>query len=454
MRSSNLLALAASLSTSAAVFQGFNYGSTKSDGVTFRFQADFQSLFHTAKNLVGTSGFTSARLYTMIQGGSSTNEPTQAIPAAIAEDTSLLLGLWASGGQGVMDAEITALKSAISKYGTAFTSLVAGISIGSEDLYRISPTGIAAKSGFGADPATIASYIGQVRTAIAGTSLSGAPIGHVDTWTAWVNGSNQAVINACDWIGMDAYPYFQTTQANSIENGASLFQDALGATQAAVGGKPVWVTETGWPTSGSTAGQAVTGTANAKTYWDQVGCPLFGKTNTWWFTIEDNDAVQTNPSFGIAPGNPLSTTPYFDLSCAAVSSSSLSTHVSSTTGSGSPPTSVISGTASSSGASVPTSALASSGGGLSPSQGAGNGIGSSAATGSGPAPTGSSGTGSGSGSGSNSTSNGTTTLKTNRVPTASSTSTSPSTATTNAANHLAGSVVGAIGAMLVAVAAL
>jgi glucan endo-1,3-beta-D-glucosidase len=346
-----------------------------------------------------------------------------------------------------MDAEITALKTAISKYGTAFTNLVAGISVGSEDLYRISPTGIAAKSGYGADPATIASYIGQVRTAIAGTPLSGAPIGHVDTWTAWVNGSNQAVINACDWIGMDAYPYFQTTQANSIENGKALFNDALGATQAAVGGNPVWVTETGWPTSGSTANLAVTGTTNAKTYWDQVGCPLFGKTNTWWYTLTDNDAVQTNPSFGIAPGNPLSTTPYFDLSCAAVSSSSSSP--SSTTGSGGSVSSAPSST--SSAQSVATAPLASSGGGLSPSQGAGNGIGSSAASGSGPAPTGTTGSGSGP---SGTSSNGTNTLSTTAKPTGSSTSTSSSTTATNAASHLTGSVVGAIGAVMVAVAAL
>jgi glucan endo-1,3-beta-D-glucosidase len=446
MRSSGLLALAASLSTSTAVFQGFNYGSTKSDGVTVRSQADFQNLFQTAKNLVGTSGFTSARLYTMIQGGSSTNEPTQAIPAAIAEDTSLLLGLWASGGQDGINAEITALKSAISQYGTAFTSLVAGISVGSEDLYRISPTGIAAKSGYGADPATLASYISQVRTAIAGTPLSGASIGHVDTWTAWVNGSNQAVIDACDWIGMDAYPYFQTTQSNSIQNGPGLFQDALSATQAAVAGKPVWVTETGWPVSGSTANLAVPNTANAKTYWDAVGCPLFGKTNTWWYTLTDNDAVQTNPSFGIVPGNPLSTTPYFDLSCSAVSSSS-SSPPSSTTSTGNSASSVISSSASSV-ISVPTnSVLASSGGGLSPSQGAGNGIGNSGASGTGAAPTGTGSAGTGSGS------NSTATLKTTASPTGSST-TSLATATANAASHLAGSVVGAIGALIVAVAAL
>jgi glucan endo-1,3-beta-D-glucosidase len=63
MRSSTLLALAASLSSSSATLQGFNYGSTRSDG-SFQTEADFQALFSTAKAV--SSGFTSARLYTMI----------------------------------------------------------------------------------------------------------------------------------------------------------------------------------------------------------------------------------------------------------------------------------------------------------------------------------------------------------------------------------------------------
>jgi glucan endo-1,3-beta-D-glucosidase len=64
MRSSTLLALAAFLSSSSAtVLQGFNYGSTRSDG-SVQTQADFQALFSTAKAV--SSGFTSARLYTMI----------------------------------------------------------------------------------------------------------------------------------------------------------------------------------------------------------------------------------------------------------------------------------------------------------------------------------------------------------------------------------------------------
>jgi len=96
----------------------------------------------------------------------------------------------------------------------------------------------------GVNPEVIAKYITEVKKLISGTSLT-APIGHVDTWTAWANGSNKAVVDACDWIGTDAYPYFQDTMANPAAQGRPLFDDALGQTQAAAGGKPVWVTETG-----------------------------------------------------------------------------------------------------------------------------------------------------------------------------------------------------------------
>lgn len=64
MRPSTFLALVASISAaSAASLQGFNYGSTKSDG-SFQMQSDYEALFSTAKKV--SSGFSSARLYTMI----------------------------------------------------------------------------------------------------------------------------------------------------------------------------------------------------------------------------------------------------------------------------------------------------------------------------------------------------------------------------------------------------
>jgi glucan endo-1,3-beta-D-glucosidase len=301
MLTSTLFALVASVSTaSAVVYKGFNYGAG----------ADFQNDFNTAKNLVGTSGFTSARLYTMIQQG-TTNTPTAAIQAAIDTDTTLLLGLWASETQDAFNNELAALSSAISQYGSAFTNLIAGISVGSEDLYRL--TSIGAPTGVGQQPDTLVSYISQVRSILANANIS-PPVGHVDTYTAWINSSNSAVTAAVDFLGMDAYPYYQNTIDNSIGNANATFFSALDQTIAASTGKPVWITETGWPVSGPTDGQAVASIANAQTYWDAVGCSVLGKYNTWWYTLQDAPQPTTNPSFGVV-GATLSTTPLYSLTC-------------------------------------------------------------------------------------------------------------------------------------------
>ncbi|KAF6229800.1 hypothetical protein HO173_011230 [Letharia columbiana] len=325
MLSSTLLAaFAACFSLSQSAFQGFNYGSTNTDSSPVTLE-QFTSDFTTAKALVGTNdAFTSARLYTCIQAG-TTNTPSDAFQAAVNTNTSLLLGLWASAGQENINNEIAALTTFLQgSNGAALATLIVGISVGSEDLYRISPTGIINMSGVGASPDDISNYIGQVKTAIASTAAKNALVGHVDTWTAWVNGSNDAVITSSDFIGMDAYPYFQNTMTNPIGDGYSLFDAAYEATISAAGGKPVWVTETGWPVSGATSGDAVPSVANAQTYWDQVGCGLlFGKTNTWWFTLQDAYPTTPNPSFGIV-GTTLSDTPLYDLSCSSASTSASS----------------------------------------------------------------------------------------------------------------------------------
>ncbi|KAF2257800.1 GPI-anchored cell wall beta-1,3-endoglucanase EglC [Lojkania enalia] len=316
MRYSSLLTLAATLSTASAGYKGFNYGANFMNGQA-KVQADFEYEFNAAKQLPGTNGeFTSARLYTMIQHG-TTNNIIEAVQAAINTKTSLLLGLWASAGDANFNNEITALQAAASQYGQAFADLVAGISVGSEDLYRITPTGIENNAGVGAQPATIANYIRKTRDAIANTALAGKPVGHVDTWTAWVNGSNNAVVSACDFLGMDAYPYFQTTMANSIANANQTFYNAYDATVAASQGKPVWVTETGWPVSGRTANQAVPGTDNARIYWQDVTCSLIaGGINLWYYTLQDAQYGTPSPQFGIKPaGDLMQVQPAFNLQC-------------------------------------------------------------------------------------------------------------------------------------------
>src|SRR5277367_247954 len=112
MFTSYLLSFAAFFaSASAVVYQGFNYGATNTDSSAV-VESEFVDLFTTAQNLVGTSGFTSARLYTTIQAG-TTNSSTEAIPAAISTKTTLLLGFWASAGPTIITNEIAALTAAI-----------------------------------------------------------------------------------------------------------------------------------------------------------------------------------------------------------------------------------------------------------------------------------------------------------------------------------------------------
>ncbi|PCG99281.1 Glycoside hydrolase, superfamily [Penicillium occitanis (nom. inval.)] len=365
----NALAVAMSISPAAAAIKGFNYGSTFNDN-SVKVQSDFEAEFKTAAGLVGAEDFTSARLYTMIQGG-TTNTPISAIPAAIATNTTLLLGLWASGD--TFDNEVAALKSAISQYGSDFANLVVGISVGSEDLYRNSPTGIAAKAGIGKNPDDIVNDIKTVRSTISGTGLADVPVGHVDTWTAWYNSSNNAVIEACDWLGLDAYPYFQNTDSNDITSGKSLFQDAINKVNTASNNKALWVTETGWPVSGDKENLAVASTDNAKTYWDEVGCGLlFDKVNTYWYILQDAGKSTPSPSFGVV-GSELTTTPLYNLTCPAVVSTSTSA-TSSATSTGS------TGSATGSATSSPTSAPASNATGS--ATGTATGVASGTATGS------------------------------------------------------------------------
>ncbi|KAH7017721.1 glycoside hydrolase superfamily [Ilyonectria destructans] len=318
----SLLAMAAAVSTASAAFQGFNYGASYGDG-TVKVQSNFEDEFNAAASLVGTDGaFTSARLYTMVQGG-STNDPISAIPAAIKTKTSLLLGLWASAGRTSFDNEIAALKNTIDQYCGQIDDLVAGISVGSEDLYRISETGIAADSDPGCSPNTLVDYIAETRAAIKGTCLSAIPVGHVDTWNAYSNDSNSAVIEACDWLGMDTYPYYEDTKYNPVSEGATLFKAAWNKVSAVAGSREIWITETGWPVSGKTYNKAIASTKNARTYWEDVGCPMFGSTNVWWYTLQDAAPTTPNPSFGVI-GATLTKTPLYDLSCDGVDKSKLS----------------------------------------------------------------------------------------------------------------------------------
>jgi glucan endo-1,3-beta-D-glucosidase len=311
MRSAILVALATSLGlTCAETFLGFNSGAT-TDSRKVKKQADFKKEFETAQKLRNSPGiFNSVRLYTNIQPD-TTDTPIEAFPAAVETNTKILLGLWCSGTTSIAN-EISALTKAVSQYGRNFTDLVVGISVGSEDLYRVSESGIQNEAGVGQDAATILGFIRDVRDAIEGTPLSEVPVGHVDTWTAWVNESNSEVIENVDFIGTNLFPYYEDDKGNAISNASNVFNDALNRTKNAAGEKPVWITETGYPYRGPAWGQAQATVDNAKTYWDTVGCSLFGRENVWWYALRDSNP-DNQAKFAITED--LSETARFNLTC-------------------------------------------------------------------------------------------------------------------------------------------
>lgn len=445
MPSSSILALATAITGASAAFQGFNYESKGNN------QQSFEAQFKNAQGLEGTNGgFTSARLYTMIQDGTA-NDPISAIPAAISTKTSLLFGLWASGGQAQFDNEISALKKTASQYCDKLDGLVAGISVGSEDLYRDSPIGQAAGENPGAGPKVLLDYVQQTRDAIKGTCLEKAPIGHVDTWTAFANSTNKVLSDGLDWVGMDAYPYYENQKDNGIDNAKELFQAAIDNTNTGTGGKPLWITETGWPVSGKSENKAQASVENAQTFWREVGCPRFGKVNVFWFIMQDGGPSQSDkPSFGVVGGNTLSTKPLFDLSCDGYTnggsgSSSSSSSASASSSSQESTSASVSATGTATGSQTQTSATGTSGTGVPVTSGAPSTLSTSAApsSSSGPAGTGS--------PSSNSQPAGTGVVP-SRTPTSPAGSNTPTPVGSNSAAGL-NSVAAAVAALMAAVAA-
>lgn len=314
MRFTTAFALAAATISGAlaqdTLFLGFNAGASDDTGKA-KSQEDFEKEFKTAKTLQNAPGnFNAIRLYSNIQW-ETTDTPITAFAAAVATNTKLLLGVWASGTDNI-DNELKALNSAVEEYGTKLTDLIIGLSIGSEDLYRVSEPGIRNKAGVGNSAEAIVGFIKTARERLADTALSNVKITHVDTWTAWVNESNKAVIDNIDFVSVNAFPFYESEHDNSIGNAGALLSSAIEATEGVAGDKEVWVTETGWAYSGPAFGAADATVDNAGTYWQDVGCALFGKKNVFWYTLRDANPAN-EVKFAITKD--LSTTPRFNLTC-------------------------------------------------------------------------------------------------------------------------------------------
>ncbi|KAF3036879.1 hypothetical protein E8E11_005097 [Didymella keratinophila] len=267
-------------SAAARIYTGFNYGAFWGEQANVKRYADFHHGFELAKNLTNTPYNLTAR----------------AFQAAIDTGTNLLLGMWVSPdatGQPndvQVNNELNALGKAFDKYGQSLADLVIGLSVGNEDVYRFTNQQAGQP---GAGPDNLRLTIQRVRE-----KVKAAP---------WA----YAVMSDSDFIGMTAYPYWE---GNSIDEANATFMAILKDTQKRAGDTPVWISEIGWPINGTSLNGAVASPINYQRYWNDVGCQVFGKYNTFWFELlQDSEPKQ--PDWGL-----LDTKTYQprikDLSCA------------------------------------------------------------------------------------------------------------------------------------------
>lgn len=271
------LALATAVTTTSAYFQGFNIGANLPSGAC-RAEKDWEFAFNKIASFPGK--FRNARLY----ASSDCNTLANAVPAAIKTGTKLLVGVWTED-EAHYNAEKQALLQAVQQHGKDW---ILAVSVGSEDLYRKETTA-----------QTLAGQINDVRGMMWSIGASDKSIGHVDTWTAWVDSANTAVIDAVDWLGNDLYPYWQGI---GTDNGAAnnAYWEAVNNVRAVSQGKDVWTTETGQPISGSSVGNAVPSIESSQTYWWQIACASIKEMNFFWYDLDDFTA---NPSFAVVDTN-------------------------------------------------------------------------------------------------------------------------------------------------------
>lgn len=111
--------------------------------------------------------------------------------------------------------------------------------------------------------------------------------------------ANAAVIEASDFIGTNAFPFFQGVD---ISDANATFWSSIASVQAAAtavkANATVWITETGWPVSVGNESNALASIENAQSYWNTTACSAFESMNTFWYAYQDWNSTWSFGAFG------------------------------------------------------------------------------------------------------------------------------------------------------------
>lgn len=167
-------------------------------------------------------------------------EGNEHIPRAAAKQgLKTLVGAWLSDDLEMNETEIESLIS-LAKEGCVDIAAV-----GNEVLYRKELT-----------EEQLLAYLYRVKEA-----LPDIPVGYVDAYYEF--SSRPKITEACDVILSNCYPYWEGCD---IEYSLNHMQQMFGQAASAAHGKRVIITETGWPSQGSSLGGAHSSAENAMKY--------------------------------------------------------------------------------------------------------------------------------------------------------------------------------------------
>ncbi|KAK6343777.1 hypothetical protein TWF696_007439 [Orbilia brochopaga] len=216
--------------------------------------------------------------------------------AAVAVGGKVLIGVWATPPDH-FGAEKAAVLRAIRGFGTGW---IAGVAVGSEDLYRNTQAG-----QYHINPQDLANQIYDVRGMVRQYDQR-ILVGHADTWTAWVDPRNDVVTRACDFVLTNGFPYWEGASIQDTLK-YNVYQSSLWKTQGRVSSVnprcKVWVGETGWPSNGDPFGRAWPARGNCQNYANAFWPWLCKKSDmtAFYYTLDDNQQAATNVerTFGV-----------------------------------------------------------------------------------------------------------------------------------------------------------
>jgi len=170
----------------------------------------------------------------------SCTDGNQHIPRlAKAMGLKTLVGAWLGNDREKNEVELAALIE-VAKAGHADV-----VAVGNEVLLRED-----------LPEAELVEYLRRVKAAV-----PGVPVSYVDAYYLFVQ--HPRLVEACDVLMANCYPFWEYC---ALDHALAYMREMYARVTAAAGGKPVVISETGWPSAGTPVGAAVPSVENAVRY--------------------------------------------------------------------------------------------------------------------------------------------------------------------------------------------